>query len=233
MKLNAIIIDDEPENSEFLKHLIQGYTNTIQVAATFTNLKESISFIDKHKPDIVFLDIEMPENKGLEIFSMTQATDFVTVVVSAYDKFAIPAIKEGVFDYILKPINVGELHNCIDTIITSLREEKQATTLCIRNKGILEFRNKNNITYLEASGSYVYIGFDDKSRYLQSRNLRYYETLLDEDKFIRIHKSYLVNVSFIRSFDPKSLEITLNDGNTIVCSTRKRKLLMEKIRYLS
>lgn len=107
--IHAIIVDDEFQNQILLKELIQSYTQSIKILQTFNNVKDAAEFININSVDVVFLDIEMPNQIGLKLFDLCKSNEFITIIVSAYDRYALPAIKEGVFDYLLKPIQPAEL----------------------------------------------------------------------------------------------------------------------------
>ncbi len=216
--LTAGIIDDEPRVADSLKKIIEKYlSKKIRVVFVAHSVKESLSQIHQHKPSIVFLDVEMPGENGFELFSHFDNPDFKVVITTAYKEYAINAIKHSALDYLLKPINHIELLELIkklekqeqnsrykfqlDTLVSHLNSGTEALSkIALPTQSGIEFVKVNNIVYCQAENSYSTIHTSLNEAIVVTKTLKTLEELLPENMFLRIHKSYLVNRNYIKSF---------------------------------
>ena len=236
--MNTILIDDEQDGIDILKMMLEAIPVDIEIVATCRSANSAIEAIQQHKPDLIFLDIEMPGKDGFEVLRAFDQPDFKVIVVTGYDQYAIQAIKFMAIDYLLKPYTQKELHLAVekaskiieleDTRIQELRSYLTQPNKDI-NRIIIPSRNGfrtipiSNIQYLESrSGNYCVFVLQDGSETIATKTLSYYEEILPQNSFMRIHRSTLVNLDKIKSFNKISGEVELGDGLSLPVAFRKR-----------
>lgn len=237
--LTAIIIDDEENGRIALKQKLKDYCPTVKVIAEAENGLEGMEMIQQFQPQLVFLDIEMPGMDGFEMLINIPDKKFHLVFTTAYDQYAIKAIKYAAFDYLLKPIDIDELKETIerleyapvpDVTIKKLETlEQNLLTKPFLNKiavptqeGLLFF-DINHILRLEAQSNYTLIYFDDQPKMMASRTLKEFEEILPADTFFRIHNSHIINLLFIKKYiRGDGGQVEMKNGDHILVSRRKK-----------
>lgn len=241
--LTAIILDDEKSACQLLNSMIDQYCPNIEVLLVTQDPIEALEKIENLEPDILFIDINMPKMSGFEFIDNMKGFTGKIIFTTAYDNYAIQAFKYAAFDYLLKPIHVEQLENTvqrlsnqtvkkddsssINQLLAVLNQEKTKSSevLAVHHNGDLQFLNKNDIQFFEASSNYTMI-YCDKDKHVSSKTLKEFENLLDDTVFIRVHKSFVVNVKFIERYSPKDGgHLILKSGSVIPFSRRKRHLL--------
>ncbi|OWP87083.1 hypothetical protein BWK60_05515 [Flavobacterium covae] len=223
--MNAIIIDDEKRARLNLSILLKEYCPEINIIAECENLPEGVKSIRKNKPDLIFLDIEMPGHSGLELLDFFDENEinFKIIFTTAYQEYAIQAFKFSAIDYLLKPINPKEL---VDATTRFSKEKEKINNYQILKENLKEdtfrkiavpsgnslvFIEINDILFIKGEGAYSEIFFTNNDKLLVSRNLKNFEDIICEQKnFIRIHKSFILNTNYIKSYnksDGGSIEI--------------------------
>ncbi|OWP82258.1 DNA-binding response regulator [Flavobacterium covae] len=223
--MNAIIIDDEKRARLNLSILLKEYCPEINIIAECENLPEGVKSIRKNKPDLIFLDIEMPGHSGLELLDFFDENEinFKIIFTTAYQEYAIQAFKFSAIDYLLKPINPKEL---VDATTRFSKEKEKINNYQILKENLKEdtfrkiavpsgnslvFIEINDILFIKGEGAYSEISFTNNDKLLVSRNLKNFEDIICEQKnFIRIHKSFILNTNYIKSYnksDGGSIEI--------------------------
>ncbi len=204
--LRAIIIDDETAGIETLKILAARNPDTIRVVATTLYAAEGITLIEDYKPDVVFLDISMPTMSGFELLERLHFKDFKLVFTTAHKEYAIQAIKNKAFDYLLKPIDDADFRACLKNIMEMQDKTpstaKHDTNLLIEiqvKDGII-FLKQKDIVRLEASRSYTEFHMDNGAKYIASKSLKDFEAKLDSHLFYRCHKSHIINLQKVQKF---------------------------------
>jgi two-component system LytT family response regulator len=210
--MKAIIIDDESQARKLLKNSLAAYCPKVEVIGECEDLPNGVKAIRKLKPDIVFLDIEMPGHSGLELidFFNEDEINFGIIFTTAYNQYAIKAFKVSAIDYLLKPIDGDELIASVKRFERSiynkeslrvLQENLASSTIqkiAIPIGQTVKFIALANILYLKAENTYTEVILIDQSKYTVSRTLKNFEeTLYDCDSFFRCHKSYLVNCDYV------------------------------------
>jgi len=240
--ITAGIIDDEPKVGESLQKIIEKYlASRIRVVFVVTSVKEAVSQINLHKPNLVFLDIEMPGENGFDLFNHFETPDFKVVITTAHKQYAINAIKHSALDYLLKPINHGELLELLkkmekqginkpfkfqlETLISNLNHTDEAVSkIAFPTHTGLEFIKVNNIVYCQAENTYTYIHTSLNETILVTRTLKAVEDLLPAKLFLRIHKSYLVNRNYVKSYSRSGGQgIILENGLLLPVSAEKAR----------
>lgn len=237
-KHSAIIVDDEQSARDILEGLLERFCPQIEVLAKCKDLVEGTEQIKALKPDLVFLDIEMPNYAGYEIVSFFDEIDFEIIFITAYDHYAIKAFEISAVDYLLKPIDIQRLKLSVarfeekkelkgmQASYKVLQENLQKNTL---SKILIPFQGEqkvlpiDEILAFEAKEAYASIHTKNGDRFMVSKNLKHFENLLAENgNFFRTHKSWLINMDFISAYSRSELSITLNDQLSAKLSKYKK-----------
>jgi two-component system LytT family response regulator len=243
-KLITVVIDDEPDAVNFISTIIKEYCPGLEVVGKANSVKEGITLINDMKPDLVFLDVEMPNGTGFDLLANFPEKNFDVVFITAFNHYAIRAIKFSAVDYILKPVNISEFIESVNKIIHR-RKSKQASgnenfeallenlrtsypsRLVIPTSDGREYLNPNDIIRIEADRSYSWFFINDKRKILVSRNLKEYQDLLNDRNFFRPHNSHLINLDYVKKFvrvDGGYIEMT--DGAQVPISRSRKDLFL-------
>lgn len=243
-KIRAIIVDDEEAARDVLENLLLRFCPQVEVIAKCENVILAVEEIKKQKPDLVFLDIEMPNYSGFEIVSFFEKINFEIIFVTAYDQYAIRAFEVAAIDYLLKPVDIARLKNAVDRVVqqcnieqqsqrlsllSSTLKDKQLKNIVVTDKGQQHIITIDNIIAIEAQESYCTIHTTHKT-YVVSKNLKHFETVLGSlTQFFRVHKSWLVNKEFVKHYSKSDLIIQLSNGLTTKLSKYKKVEFEEAI----
>jgi len=245
--IKAILIDDEAPSLESLKLKLEMNCPDVEVLAQCSSAKEGIQAINKYQPNLVFLDIEMPWMNGFEMLScLGDNINFEVVFVTAYDQYAIRAFKVKAQDYLLKPVDKEDLIDCISRIKNSskhfskekldgLVEEMDKTInsnrILLHAKNAIEVVNQDELLYLQADSNYCHVYTKDEKRIMVTKTLSEIEKMLDMENFVRIHRSYTVNLAFIKkiSTEDGAYDVILESGQKLPVSRRKKENLFEML----
>lgn len=242
----AIIIDDEMKGRIALRQKLFDYCKDVRLIGEAENGEKGIKLINILNPDIVFLDIEMPRMDGFEMLLRLPQKNFDLIFTTAYDQYAIKAIKYAAFDYLLKPIDIEELKTAVAKSNNNSQDstEKKLVVLdqnlhsnVLLNKiaiptldGLL-FYNIADIIHLEANRNYTTIYFINNVKLIASKTLKDFEELLPTDIFIRIHHSHLINLNYIKRYiKGDGGQIELQDGKIVDVARRKKEEFLKAIR---
>ncbi|MFO8054382.1 MAG: LytTR family DNA-binding domain-containing protein [Bacteroidales bacterium] len=241
--IQAIIIDDEKHSRVSLRSLLHEYCPQINISAEADGYKAGVESIRKNNPDLVFLDIQMPDGSGFRVLEEVKNDDFEVIFTTAYDSFAIKAFKYSAQDYLLKPIDPVELQNAvdkvkklrskntkagIDVLLESIHKKDKPDKIVLSTYEGLHVVEISNIIRCRSDDYYTRFFFKDRKELLVSRTLKDFESILSEHNFIRPHKSHLINVSFIKRFlktDGGTIE--LSEGTEIPVSRRKKDMVLK------
>lgn len=215
--MNVIIIDDEIANIENLQHLLQKHCKQVQVMATATTIHQAVGLIKMHRPDLVFLDIQMGRHNGFDLLKLLPDRTFEVIFITAYDQYGIQAVKFSALDYLLKPVDIDDLVAAVS------KAEKRL--LAVKNNGQLDFllqylKNPGlqntrialpqlqeiryvfirDIIRCEAENTYTFFFLENGEKILVSRPLKEYSDLLKPCGFLRTHQTHLVNPAFVKSW---------------------------------
>lgn len=237
--INAIIIDDEPKNRNILQQLLQIHFKDVQVVAQAQNADEGLKLIDRHKPDVVFLDVEMPGKSGFDLLREAGKIDFKVVFVTAYNHYSLKAIKFNAFDYLLKPIDLDELKLTINKLKQSLLpvhenifqnllhpsndQEKAFNKIAISSIDFIELIDNDDILYFEAKGNYTDVYLINNKKITASKTLKEFDDLLSDKFFFRIHHGYLVNIKHISKYIKGEGGYVLMKNNKELEVSRRKK----------
>lgn len=239
MKLKTIIIEDEANSREILRNYLAKYCNTVELVAEAGTIKEGLAEIEKHSPDLVFLDVEMPFGNAFDLLEQLPNRTFETVFVTAYNQYAIDALNSHVAYYLMKPINIDELIKAVDYVHEVRKKEdalegrvlqsnfkKTEGKITLPQQDGFQVLDVADIYFCKADDNYTEI-FLAERKILVSKTLKYFEQALEGFPFSRIHKSYLVNVNEIKKYKKgKGGSVVLSNGKELsVSASRKAALL--------
>ena len=239
--MNCIIIDDEKHCIRTLTNLLETNFPEVQILATCLDSTKAHDLIQQHKPDFIFLDIEMPLLNGFDLLSKFEHFFFDVVFTTAYDTYAVKAIKYSALDYLLKPIGKEDLAAAIEKIkskqssisiaqvqmATAVHNRQLPDTIALPTSDGLTFASVNDIVYCTADGSYTRMYMTDKSETLLSKTLGDVDELLSEYTFFRIHHSTLINLKQVKKYiKGEGGEVIMSNGQSLqIARTRKNDFL--------
>lgn len=228
----AIIIDDEAKARRILEALLLDSCPNVKVLDSAEDVLSGIKVINKHKPDIVFLDIEMPGYTGFQLLDFFDDIEFSVIFTTAYSEYAIQAFQVSAVDYLLKPIQIDQLKNSIEKVsrikgngnrekLNTLKEnytEQSIQKIALSTSQGLNFIELKNIVYLEADGAYTNIFLLNGSKLMISKKIKDFEVLLKpENNFFRTHRSFIANLAKIKNYVKQDggRHIIMENGATI------------------
>ncbi|MCU4155138.1 response regulator transcription factor [Carboxylicivirga sp. A043] len=215
MKYKALIIDDEPPARSIIRAYLKKH-ETIEVVEECANGFEAIKAIKEHRPQILFLDIQMPKVTGLELLEVIDEP-LQVVFTTAYDQYALKAFELNAIDYLLKPFDEKRFDSAVQKVLDKLQsgdysnqiqieqmqqsKQEKLDRIVVKKGTILTVVDLQNLLYLEAQDDYVML-YTETGNYLKSKTMKYFEEHLPSEQFIRIHRSYIVNASKIKGLEP-------------------------------
>lgn len=239
--IKALIIDDEQLAVNVLALMIERHLPEITTVKSIVNPANALKLIPEYKPDIVFLDIEMPYQNGFELLKCLPEIFFDIVFTTAYDKYAIQAIKFSALDYLLKPIDADELRETFDrfvkkslvsqgkdaavkNLLANLQQQnKTYHKLALPTLNGIQFFLPHDITRCEGLSNYTKFYLSNHHPITTSKTIKDYEEILVPHNFIRIHKSHLINKEFVSGYISQTSNIIMKDGSLLEVSRRRRK----------
>jgi two-component system, LytTR family, response regulator len=247
MTLKSIIVDDETTSRNVLREYLRKYCPDVNVVAEADAVDTALPLIRQHQPDIVFLDVEMPRGNGFDLLEqLGEGIEFETVFVTAFDHYAIQALNYSAAYYLLKPVSIDDLIAAVDKI-KKQREKNAAsfhTSVILENIHAANAQQKKIVLPLIEGFEVVKIGdiisctakdnftdfqFAHKPKMMICRTLKFYEELLAESGFLRVHKSHLINLEHVVKYHRgKGGEITMTDGSIVPVSPQKKDAFMER-----
>lgn len=239
-KLKALIIDDEGNAREMLEWLINTWCKEVEVVKLCASAAEGLAVIQSEKPDIVFLDIEMPHMNGFEMLEQLKGTpSFELVFTTAYDQYAIRAFRYSAFNYLLKPVDPDDLKLTVERILNKKHQatREQLDLLMEQMKSLrptvqrialstgdgLRFVKTEEIIYCQAESNYTQVTLVNGERILVSKTLKDIDETLSGDTFFRVHNSFVININQIKKFvRGEGGYVLMNDGQQITIARSKR-----------
>lgn len=245
--MKAIIVDDEEKSAELLRLKLAKFCPEVEVVQVFTEAAPVTDFVLKHPPDVLFLDIEMPEIDGLNIARQIKDTTEI-IFVTAYDKYSIEALRISVLDYLLKPVGEEELKKCMTRLQEKIEQKKKAGEMAAPQAAAIELRKINSrfdkialpslegvhffnikdIIRVESESNYSIFFFTDKRKMVVSKTLKQVEELLQPYDFYRPHKSHIININFVTKYvRGEGGTIRMTDGSEVEVSRMKKNEFLE------
>lgn len=245
--IKAVIIDDENKCISLLKHLLANNCPQVQVVGEADGAATGIELVNQHKPNLVFLDIEMPGKTGFELLNSLPAIDFHVIFTTAYNHYAIKAIRFSALDYLLKPVDIDELkaalaridkaevkknkHESISLLVNNTRAANHNfTRITLSTQDGLVILQINEILYCEASGSYTFFYLKNGEKLTISKTLKEYEDLLKDNQFFRVHNSYLINLNEVKKYiKGDGGTVVMSNGDEVFVSKRRKEEFLEAL----
>ncbi|MBS1647987.1 MAG: response regulator transcription factor [Bacteroidetes bacterium] len=238
--IKALIVEDEIQSRKLLYALLEKNCPEIKVVALAANVKEALEAVQTHQPNLVFLDITMPDGTGFDFLEKTPAIKFDIIFTTATDKYAVKAIKYSALDYLLKPIDNEELKHAVEKMIQKkqqlntvenlahlLQNIKQSTDsyqkITLPTGGSYEIVLVKDIIRCEAEGSYTHFFFPNKKKILATSGLKYYEDLLPPNYFMRIHNHHLINLNHVVRYLKNDGGFAIMSDETKIEVSRRKK----------
>lgn len=236
-RIRAIIVDDEESARDVLENLLRRFCPDVEVLGKFSNIPQAVEACKSQSPDLVFLDIEMPNYAGFEIVKFFETIPFEIIFVTAYDKYALRAFEISAIDYLLKPVDIDRLKEAVSrvkkqsdlkenserlSLLGSTLQSKEVKSIMVTDKGYQQVVPVDSIIAIEAEESYCTIHTTDK-KYTVSKNLKHFETVFaDNPMFFRVHKSWMISKKHILNYSKSELLINLTNGLTARLSKYKK-----------
>ncbi len=243
MELRAVIVEDEKHSRETLKNLLTDFCQGIQVVGLATSKEEALELIPSVNPDVVFLDIELQTATGFDLLESLPIIDFEVIFTTAFDQYAIKAVKFSSLDYLLKPIDLQELREAVEkakkvknkeTYTQQLRsllenvKNPRLSKICLATNDGFEFVTVDEIIYCSAEGSYTTFTLTNDKKVMVSKHLKAYETMLADHPFMRVHNSFLINLREVKKYvKSDGGYIIMNNGDTVSISRNKKDAFLE------
>lgn len=227
--MKVLIVDDELKAREVLKKLILLTEFELEILGEADGVESAEKLIRNlnTKIDVLFLDINMKDGSGFDLLNRIQPIEFNLIFTTAYDEFALKAIKEDALDYLLKPIELSELEKALEKANQKLTKEistspNKNSKLLIPQKNGYRIVSPNDILYIEGDGSYSRIVLKNDESFQSTKIIKEFEEILPESTFYRVHKSYIINIEGVVHID-KNNQLVLKNGDTIEMSRRKKQ----------
>ncbi|MES2645635.1 MAG: LytTR family DNA-binding domain-containing protein [Bacteroidota bacterium] len=246
--IKAFAVDDEPAAITTLSLMIERYVPEITTLKTTNRPLEVLEIIESYKPDLVFMDIQMPGLTGFDVLRQLNNIDFEIIFTTAYDQYAIEAIRFSALDYLLKPIDAEELKAAIQRFVKYKTDAEKSRTelynnllhnikttqsefkLAVSSSDGIFFFNPNQIIRLEAESNYTRFFFTDKKPLIVAKTLGEYDELLAPHGFLRTHRTHLVNRVYVQSFQPDGY-LVMKDNTKVEISRRRKDEVLEILKH--
>jgi len=237
--ITALLVDDEPKNITTLAHFLQAYCPDVNIMATANDIQTARQQIDLYKPQLVFLDVEMPYGSGFDLLQSLPSIEFEVVFVTGFNQYALNAFRFAALDYLLKPVDIEQLIATVKRAAIRIAEKNSAAqyetllaNIATQNTAAqkITFTDKNeryfiplsDIMYCVAEGSYTHVHTINKT-FLSSHNLKEFENMLPGSMFIRVHHGHLVNTAFIQKFQSgRGGLVVMQDGRELEVAVRRK-----------
>ncbi|MGG8497688.1 LytR/AlgR family response regulator transcription factor [Tenacibaculum sp. TC6] len=242
--LKAVIVDDEPKAIQGLTWELSNFSDDLEVVETFTEAEKAIEYLNSHSLDCLFLDIEMPTMDGFQLLEKLDKKDFAVVITTAYNEYAIKALKNQAIDYLLKPIDSDDLEETLNRIkayhsktnnsnkfaqiLSSFNKRFNRRKITFNTDGKLIFLEESEILFVESDGNYSSIYTTNNKKIVITKKLKEVNALLPEDHFFRIHNSYIINLNKIKEFLKSDGYVVLENNHKIPVSRQKKSDFLDK-----
>lgn len=244
--LKAVIIDDEKRSRESLDLLIREHCKNVEILALADSVASGVDTIQDHKPDLLFLDIELQDGTGFDILEQVSNGNFHVIFTTAFENYALRALKLSAVDYLLKPINQEELVSAVNKVadlrskanpnknfellLQNLQNSTGRHKIALPSSDGLIFINVQDIIRCQADGSYTHFFFKDHKKILVSKKIKEYEELLGPYNFVRVHHSHLINLNEVTKYvRGDGGYVVMSDGETVYVSKRKKEDFMSAL----
>lgn len=248
IEVTAIIVDDEQDSRETLKRFTNKYCPQIRILEDCANIDQARNAILKHKPQLVFLDIEMPRGNAFDLLEQFGEIDFEIIFITAFSQYAVQAFALSAAHYLLKPLDIEELENAVNSVCNQIEKKQKINRaqILLQNIGAIHNQNRklvlpmmeglevvrmSEIIYCEAEDNFTIFYFTDGRKLMICRNLKFYESALDSFGFFRIHRSHIINLDYIKRYiKGKGGSVIMENGKEIQVANTKKSELIQRLR---
>lgn len=247
--IRAVIIDDEINNQELISNLLKSYAENVQVVGMANSVETAYKTINEHNPDLIFLDIQMPDGTGFDLLKKFEKINFKIIFVTAHQEFAIEAFKYSALDYILKPLapanllaavkkmedtmSSEELNLKLKTLLNNIAEPiKNKKKIVLKTMERIYSVDLDDIIRFESDGGYTKVYLVDGKRIMVSKTMKEYDDLLMDAGFLRVHHSHLINMNHLFCFEKAEGHVVMKDDSIVPVSNRKKDHLMDLLNML-
>ncbi|RTE55535.1 DNA-binding response regulator [Arenibacter aquaticus] len=243
--IEAVLVDDEIKALQSLSWELTNFSDEIKVVASFTDPIEALQYLERNPPDCLFLDIEMPTMDGFQFIQKIKTKEFPVVITTAYNQYAIKALKNEAIDYLLKPIDTDDLNATLakikkfnsknytaeklEKILLKFNSDSLQKKITINTDGKLLFLQSEEILFAESDGNYSTLFLSDGQKILLTKKLKEVNQLLPKDTFFRIHNSYIINLNKIKEFLKTDGYVILQSNHKIPVSRQKKSDFLDLI----
>ena len=244
-KLKAIIVDDEIDSIDLLVLQLQRHCPIIEKITTYNDSIKALAEIAADPPDILFLDIEMPQMNGLELIKKLQPLNFHVIFVTAYNEYAIKAFRLNALDYLVKPVDVEELKSAVERasinpepsynqydLVQKIMNGEIPKKIAVSNQNGVMFLELENIIYITASRNYAVLSLFNDQSVTVPKTLKDIQDVLEQTHFFRIHRHYLININHIKYYNRVDCTITMIDNTTLPLARSQKDKLLEKYGWI-
>ena len=247
-KLRAIIIEDEEASRITLRNYLGKYCPNVDLLAEAANINEGYKAIKLYKPHVIFLDIEMPFGNAFDLLEKFESLDFEIIFVTAFSKYALEALNLSASNYLLKPVNIDELVLAVEKVRQTVMDSDNLKTssillenLTIENKQLkkmvlpmidgFEVVTLKDIVWCDANDNLTELHLEDGTKRTVCKTLKFYENVLQDYDFIRVHKSHIVNINYVKQYKKgKGGEIILNNNVSVRVSPTRKAAFLERFK---
>ncbi|MCK0124919.1 LytTR family DNA-binding domain-containing protein [Gelidibacter sp. F2691] len=243
--VKAVIVDDEPKAIQSLTWELSNFSDDIKVVRTFTSPEDAIDYIDNSYFDCLFLDIQMPTMDGFQFLEKLTNRDFAVVITTAYNEFAIKALKHEAIDYLLKPIDSDDLQETIkkikkynfklansskiEEVLLNFNSKFDHKKITINTDGKMIFLDAEEILFVESDGNYCTIIMDNAQKIVITKKLKEMNAILPANQFFRIHNSYIINLKKIKEFIKSEGYVIMESNHRIPVARQRKSDFLEKL----
>ncbi len=247
--ITAVIIDDSKTSHDIITNIVKNNFNNIDIIDNAFDVKSGIFVIKKNNPDIVFLDVEMPDGTGFDLLKNLSTHNFKLIFITAHQEYAINAIKFSALDYLLKPLDDDEICLAIKTAVNKIKKDEEQLKIKTfienhenNNQQKIVLKTSNNVFVLtvsdiircESDNNYTVFYTNNNEKIMVSQTLKQYDNMLAKYNFIRIHKSHLVNTKYIKQYSKKNAGyLLLADNTKVPVSVRKRDIVLNTLKNIN
>lgn len=227
--LKVVIVDDEPQALAALRALLAERIDEVKLVAEASNALEGIKMIQRHRPDVVLLDIEMPHGSGFDLLDAFPDRSFQVVFITAHEQHAVQAAHTHPFDYLLKPVDPDELYRVLTELLASKTRHcpERIELTSLHGKVFLRVEE---ILRIEADGGYSTLYTLNGEKHVASKAIGHFEQLLPVDRFFRCHQSHLIQLAHVRRYlNQDGGMVVLSDGANVPVATRRQSELLERL----
>ena len=243
--ITAVIVDDEPKAIMGLEWELKKFSDHVKVVKTFSDPEEALNFLRISPPDCLFLDIQMPTMDGFSFLEKLENHDIAVIITTAYNEYAMKALKNEAIDYLLKPIDTDDLKETLqkaqkhkdridsagklEHILTEFNDRLNHKKIILNADGQMYFLEPDSILYAESDGNYSTIYLENQPKIVVTKKLKEVHSALPQQMFFRIHNSFVINLNKIRSYVKNDGYVVLSNNQKIPVARQRKSKFLEKL----